>query len=365
MPLEATIENFPATPYLLPPPSSGAPRRSSFTDGRERALVFFWESPAGRSYLIRTQAPYVTRLIQSAFGTGVDGKFGELTRRAIEADGRATGYFGPQDPTPMPATGPLMAYALAKAIFNGGRVAFPAAMEYPDVNRPVLATNPQRRDYTYLGALDIALGREVPMVQSPTGGQAPSTANEPPPPASAQPSPSQIPGQPPVNQPTAPAQQPGMTGQQPTVQPAPAQTGLLGSLTNALFGSNGQPGPSPDGWAGQNGAPGANGQPGQNGAPSSGPGGFSLDASGSMFAAITFGPGGSCPKGFIGENGECKLYGYGIVDGTMRVPNKLGGQALDFANPNTYQLADRTPGLVTGFGSALLGAMAAFAGGAR
>ena len=153
--------SFPINSYLLQPRTPGQPRRSSWMDGRERALVFFWEAPNGRIYLMRTQAPYVSRLIQRRFGTDPDGRIGDLTRRAIIAHAQARGYAIPND---APTLGPVMGYALAQGIFGGGQVAFPSPMEFPDANAPRLPlAAPDGRDHSFISALDVALARPGPL----------------------------------------------------------------------------------------------------------------------------------------------------------------------------------------------------------
>lgn len=168
---EVSSPQFPRDQYLLPPRPGSSRRTSSWVDGRERALMFFWEQPRTSAVtMIRTQAPYITRLIQRFFGTTVDGRFGELTRRSIVNYARAHGQnFAPTTP----ATGPLLAYALSTALLRGGRVAFPPAMEYPDTNRPVLASNPQGRDYSTIYGMDVETGQEVPLEPAADGFIAP------------------------------------------------------------------------------------------------------------------------------------------------------------------------------------------------
>lgn len=156
---QAASPAFPRDQYLLSA-SQGRPRVSSWVDGRQRALMFYWEDPRNRRvYMLRTQAPYITELLQRFFGTRVDGRFGELTRAAIVSYARAHGVNFALN---TPATGPLLAYALQAAFLNGGRVAFPPSMDFPDANHPVLATNPEGRRYSTVYALDLNTGQEVP-----------------------------------------------------------------------------------------------------------------------------------------------------------------------------------------------------------
>lgn len=156
---QAAEPQFPRDQYLLPSRVSGRPRVSSWTDGRQRALAFYYEHPTThRVYLIRTQAPYITERLQQYFGTQVDGLFGERTREAIVNHARANGVnFAPGTA----ATGPLLAYALQTGFLGGGRVAFPPAMDFPDTAHPVLASNPEGRRYTSVFAMDLDSGAEV------------------------------------------------------------------------------------------------------------------------------------------------------------------------------------------------------------
>ena len=95
MSFDSTVQSFVLTPFLTA--TSGGRKVSSFADGTPGALAFFWQAPTpsgaeeGRAYLVSTQSPFAIELIQRAVGTTVDGKFGDLTRRAVIADANAHG----------------------------------------------------------------------------------------------------------------------------------------------------------------------------------------------------------------------------------------------------------------------------------
>ena len=310
MSLESVTQGFPIDPYLLPARQAGAPRRSSWVDGRERALVFFWET-AGTSnvYLIRTQAPFVTRIIQRAFGAEPDGKFGELTRRAITTHARANGVNVPDS---WPVTAPLCAYALVMGFFGGrgGRVSFPARIEYPDINHPVLPSNPQGVEYTYISALDVATGREVTLSVGPDG----------------------------LIQPPTPTQ--------PTAPTAPTSTT---TINNFFEGDRGN---------------------GNMGLGNMGLGHMGLGTLASLLppmnggAFMAFDPAKPdsilafprevlgqtpCPKEYIDENGVCKLRGTLYIGGRVLQPiDGTSNIVVDWADPATYKTADKTPGVIAG-----------------
>lgn len=363
MDLDATASSFDWTPHLLPQ-SGGRTRRASFTDGREAALTFMWE-PAGvsnpRVYLIKTQAPFAIEQIQRVFGTGIDGKFGDLTRKAVINGLRAAGYNYPDN---TPVSVPFMADALAYGLFGGGRVAFPAAVDLPNISSPRRATNPSGRDSTLFSALDVATGQAVPLVANGPH-VVPATANQPAPasttsttnnytnttnnygqntPTGSTPSPTPTPGtgaatgnqafdpsQPPQNVPGMyplgvypdPSQsQPGMYGL-PQIMPVltPQQQQILLSLDAgqvqrlaAEFGP----------WVNQV--------------------VFSLNGS----AQVALG----CDKGTVNDKGEC-IGGYVWVDGRLIIPGAPNLPAVDYADPKTYgkrvlENAKESPGKALG-----------------
>lgn len=223
---QAAEPQFPRDQYLLPSRTPGRPRVSSWTDGRQRALAFYYEHPTtGRVYLIRTQAPYITERLQQYFGTTVDGIFGERTREAIVNHARANGVnFAPGTA----ATGPLLAYALQTGFLGGGRVAFPPAMDFPDTARPVIATNPEGRRYTSVFAMDLDSGAEGPGLPPVTPTPAPTPDR----PFVAPEAPTK-----PTAQPTQPTQ-PGANGTTNVTQVSQQQNSLL---SNNIFNLPGLP----------------------------------------------------------------------------------------------------------------------------
>jgi hypothetical protein len=179
---DSTVQSFVLTPFLTA--TSGGRRVSSFNDGTPGALAFFWQAPTppgaseGRAYLVSTQSPFAIELIQRAVGTSVDGKFGDLTRRAVIADANVHGVpFPPEEP----ALAPLMSYALNRAFFGGvGRVALPGSVVYPNIVTAQRANG----NSTRVVIRDIATGQIVSMVPTVINGQQvsiPSTATQPPP----------------------------------------------------------------------------------------------------------------------------------------------------------------------------------------
>lgn len=182
MSFDSTVQSFVLTPFLTA--TSGGRKVSSFADGTPGALAFFWQAPTpsgaeeGRAYLVSTQSPFAIELIQRAVGTTVDGKFGDLTRRAVIADANARGVpFSPEEP----ALAPLMSYALNRAFFGGvGRVALPGSVVYPNIVTAQRANGSSTR----VVIRDIATGQIVSMVPTVINGQQvsiPSTATQPPP----------------------------------------------------------------------------------------------------------------------------------------------------------------------------------------
>lgn len=159
--LEDIAGSFDINPYLRV--GSGATRRSSFRNGTQGALVFYWQAPPdaagneGRVYIIRTQAPYIIEAIQSDLRVPSDGRFGDATRRAAVAAMRADGLVVPDNE---PALGPMMGYLLARALFRGqGRVGFPARVEWPDIHTALRASGSN----STVSVFDIAAGRDVPI----------------------------------------------------------------------------------------------------------------------------------------------------------------------------------------------------------
>lgn len=148
MALEEAVLNFAIQPYLF-----GTPKRSSFLSSVNGSLAFFVEAPAGRIFLVRTQARDVVDRIQNAVHVNVDGKFGGATMAGILNAARADGV---EFPANAPATAPVMAYALGKAYFDGtGRIGFPANMVWPDVQSAPLSSNTSR----FLQMLDLSTGQ--------------------------------------------------------------------------------------------------------------------------------------------------------------------------------------------------------------
>jgi hypothetical protein len=151
--LEAEVPAFGLAPY-----QRGGP--SSFTRGGEGSLLYFWEDPRdSKSYLVATQAPYVIRRIQRAFGADVDGKYGSATAnsiiRAMRADGQQNA-----DPT-TEATPGVLAYALLRSKHGGtGRIAFPSGTQFPSVDHAALAPGSS----TAIRVVDVSTGRDVSIV---------------------------------------------------------------------------------------------------------------------------------------------------------------------------------------------------------
>ena len=364
MGLEQVVPRFGIEPFLLPARSGQTRRRSSFTDARERALVFFWESPSGRVYLIRTQAPWVIRTIQRAVGSEPDGKYGELTNRAVIADARRNGR-NVADSWPIQEA---TAYALSRALFGGGRIAFPAPTEYPDINHPRLATMPDGsvREFTYLGAYDVELGREVPIIAGPDGTRRPANSTEPP--AQVADSPVQT-----TTGQTTQQTSTTTTGQQTSTTSTTStggtattggQTGTQTGQTTTTGQTGGmQPPPAPQ----QTLVPTGGQTSGvMTGGMFTGQGGLGQWGGGmSGFTPLLQPPDkqsdGSCPKHFIDEDGRCKLVVYRIIDGRMVIDGR-GGLQADFADPKTYTAADRTPGVIAATVLTLLGAAAGVLG---
>ena len=324
---QASDPQFPRDQYLLPP-RTGTQRVSSWVDGRQRALVFFWEDPETRIVkLVRTQAPYITETLQRFFGTTVDGKFGELTRAAIVRHARAHGV---NFAINQAAASPLLAYALQAGFMNGGRVAFPPAMAYPDTNHPVLATSPDGRRYSTVFVMDLDSGEEVPFVPGPHGGVVP--ANVPPP--------SIPPTQPLVH--SLPSQ-----GQTSNVDVNDYSRNTTNTTTNtssatSILSGNTVQFPTQVGTV-QQGSQQANPQP---------PPGLSpLDVGPSMvvmgeaqiqallasnpFLSLPL-PDGTCPKGFVPVgNGLCKREAFIRLDGWMLLPN-AADIVIAYGQPETY-----------------------------
>lgn len=171
------VSNFVIAPYEVVTVSGR--KVSSFVSGQQGSAVFFWRAPAGRVYVVNTQAPYLIRLIQQAVGAHVDGQFGDSTRIAIVNDARSRGVnFADNEPV----LAPLMAYAINRALFGGiGTVGIPGSVQYPDIALATLASGRS----SYLRMRDIATGRDATLapVTLPTGQTAnlPTNANVPPP----------------------------------------------------------------------------------------------------------------------------------------------------------------------------------------
>ena len=314
---QAANPAFPRDQYLLSAPP-GRPRVSSWVDGRQRALMFYWEDPRNRRvYMLRTQAPYITEILQRFFGTRVDGRFGELTRAAIVNHARANGVnFAPNTP----ATGPLLAYALQTAFLNGGRVAFPPSMDYPDTNHPVLATSPDGRRYSTVYALDHNTGHEVSgnpadLPAAPaTSTQTHSLAQ-----SNQQPS---VPGAPPIYAPDV-TYSPTTTNVTQVSQQQTNTNVLSGNTVNFPGVSVGNVGDLP-------------------------PGTFTPPELGSWQTppappAPVLNPfirplpaDGKCPKGFVPVgDGTCKLSAFIRFDGHLLLPNP-GDVVVEYGKPETY-----------------------------
>jgi hypothetical protein len=316
---EVTAPSFPRDQYLLDPLHDGQ-RVSSWVDGRQRALMFFWERPTDhRVQLVRTQAPFFTENLQRFLGTTVDGRFGELTRRALIAYGNAHGQ---RFPANTPAFGPLLGYGIS-AMFGGGRVGFPPAMDFPDTNRPVLATNPERRRYSTITAMDVDSGQETPLVVGPGGVEPvpvpPPTIAPRPPAQTHQLAPGQAAGQ---------GQVGDVTNIYAPTNTSTASTSTSTSTTNILSGNSVSiPGFSPDIVGLQGGVPGVPSMP--------------LDIP-PPFQSNPFlrplPPSGVCPKGFVPVgDGTCKLEAFVRFDGYFLLPNVLD-LPVEFGKPDTYAL---------------------------
>lgn len=315
---DVTAPTFPRNQYLLPS-LNGGQRVSSWVDGRQLALVFFWERPTDhRVQLVRTQAPFFTEELQRFLGTTVDGRFGELTRRALIAHANARGQ---RFPANTPAFGPLLGYGVS-ALLGGGRVGFPPAMDFPDTNRPVLATNRERRRYSTITAMDIDSGQETPLVIGPTG-VAPVAV----------PPPSVAPRPPALTHHLAsdPASGQGQVGDVTSIyaptSTSTASTSTSTSNTNILSGNTVSiPGFSPDIVGLQGGVP---DMPGRDMPPA---------FQGNPFLR-PIPPSGICPKGFVPVgDGTCKLEAFIRVDGYFLFPNP-GDLAIEYGKPDTYALA--------------------------
>lgn len=376
MDLDATASQFDWTPHLQPQ-SGGRARRASFTDGREASLVFMWE-PAGvptpRVYLIKTQAPFVIEQLQRAFGAGIDGKFGDITRKAVINGLRAAGY---NYADTAPVSVPFMADALAYGLFGGGRVAFPAAVDLPNISSPRRATNPSGRDSTLFSALDVATGQAVPLVAN--GPRVvPSTANLPAPTDAPAPAPTTINANT-TNNTTNNYTTPG-------TQAIPGQTMPgMSMLDPSMFNPSttpGQtmPGQTTDGYA----------TPYQQQQPQLTPVLtaqqqqilMSLNPQQVQGLVAQYGPwvqqvlfslnGGAnvalgCDKGSVDDKGSC-VGGYVWVEGRLLIPAAPGAPAVDYANPKTYgkrvlDNAKSEPGraLAPIFGTGLLALLARLA----
>lgn len=171
------VSNFVIAPYEVV--TVRGAKVSSFVSGQQGSAVFFWRAPAGRVYIVNTQAPYLIRLIQQAVGAHVDGRFGDNTRIAIVNDARSRGVNFPDNE---PVLAPLMAYAINRALFGGvGTVGIPGSVQYPDIALATLASGTS----SYLRMRDIATGRDATLapVTLPTGqiARLPTNANDPPP----------------------------------------------------------------------------------------------------------------------------------------------------------------------------------------
>ena len=352
MTLAETAQQFPIDGYLV----VGNPRRSSWINGTERALAFFWEPPTGGAKLVRTQAPYIIRQIQRFFGADNDGIFGEQTRQAIENHARANGLNPPRGWSAWPQ---LLGYALSTAVLGGGSVIFPSRNDFPNTNRPSLAPSPRGRESSYVGILDLLTRQE-----SPLGVTTPQPV-----PHGAMPAPSP-PGTP-VQPPVAP---PPGTPVQPPVAPPPGTPAPQPQLSITPIGPDGKPPATPlpadlsafiamlpasaDGYVTIDGTvfqvpPQYRGG---DGAP--------LDLTAmvqlSPFAAVVK-PLPCDDKAFFEEGGVCKLKGYGKIPGAkMAIPNPHG-IVVDFADPATYRNANQTAAVATvgtlTAGAALLGAL--------
>lgn len=189
---DALVAGFVIAPYQ--PVSEGGHKVTSFRSGTPGAAAFYWQAPAGRAYIVNTQAPWLVERIQQAVGVAQDGRFGDQTRRAIIANARANGVnFADEEPV----LAPLLAYAINRALFGGqGRVGLPGAVVFPNINDARRATGSS----TYLRIRDLATGRDVALapVTLPTGQTVslPTNANVPPPvaPPGAVPPPAPLPG---------------------------------------------------------------------------------------------------------------------------------------------------------------------------
>lgn len=355
MDLDATASSFDWHPHLLSQ-SGGRARRASFTDGREAALAFMWE-PAGvsnpRVYLIKTQAPFVIEQLQRVFGTGIDGKFGDLTRKAVINGLRAGGYNYPDN---APVSVPFMADALAYGLFGGGRVAFPAAVDLPNISSPRRATNPTGRDSTLFSAIDVATGQAVPLVANGPH-VVPATANQP---ASTT---APTPGATTTNNYTNTTNTTNNYGQQPGAQPGqqaydpqnppPVGPGVSLDPSQVVPGMF-PPGVYPDPSQSQ---PGMYSQPqvmpvltmqqqqflaslppqqlqqvqllAQQYGPWVFQSVFSANVNGGAQIAL------GCDKGTVDDKGVC-VGGYAWVNGRLLIPSPPGLPAVDYADPKTY-----------------------------
>ena len=202
--------------------------------------------------------------------------------------------------------------------------AFPPAMDYPDTNAPVLATNPERRRYSTITAMDVDTGQEAPLVIGPNGVEPVAV-----PPPSVAPRPlAQT-----HHLASDPASGQGQVGDVTSIyaptstSTASTSTSTSTSNTNILSGNTVSiPGFSPDIVGLQGGVPGLSGldmPPAFQGNPFLRP----IPAS------------GICPKGFtpVGD-GSCKLEAFIRVDGYFLIPNP-GDLPIEFGKPETYALA--------------------------
>ncbi len=194
MGLEEEAAAFGTGPYLR-----GGP--SSFTRGGEGSLLYFWEDPDDQHvYVVQTQAPYIIRRIQRAFGSPVDGRYGSVTANAIVRAMRESGDPSAANASAATEASPgVMAYALLRAMHGGrGRIAFPTPTQFPDVDVASLAPGSS----TAIRVIDASTGRDVPI-------RAVSATEWEPVRPGATPAPQPEP--PPVNPAPAPAPAPGTT----------------------------------------------------------------------------------------------------------------------------------------------------------
>lgn len=216
--LAEALRTFDPTPFMR---VNGADRQrvSSWRDGTEGSLVFYYERPGEngappQAYLIRTQAPWIIETIQRSVGTQVDGLFGPLTLAAIIARMRDAGENVSEGAAPSHL---VLQWALRHALFNDrGAVAFPSRMVWPDPSHPARAPGSS----SYLGLWSIDRGAQARPDEVAPPVTAPVTlVTEAQPPAPTPTPPAPTPTPTPPAPPAPPTVQPGAT-------PPPAPNGF-------------------------------------------------------------------------------------------------------------------------------------------